>query len=82
MALINQCFIPGDLWRFVVAPVKCVVNDGSQWSVWCAVTCIERDVRLADRIAEQAVVPCFQITSNASRVRVEQDLVLVEAMPA
>src|SRR5207248_10874072 len=71
----------GGARRTVIAPGEGRIDHGSQGRESRIVALVERQVgrRIPDRIAEQLVAPA-QIAANRLGVRVENDLVGIEAM--
>jgi hypothetical protein len=83
MGLVDDRAVPRDVGRPVVAPREAGVGDHRQRGDRRVVAGVEREVggRVADAVAVQLVAPARQ-AADELRVRVEQDLVRVEAAAA
>src|SRR5437870_2960792 len=82
MHFINQRAVPRRAWRTVSAPAKGGVDHRSQRSTAGVVPLVEREIRrrVADAIREHAIRPA-DVTADCLGVRVEQYLVVIEAVP-
>ena len=81
MRLIDHRIGPGDVRRPVVAPIEAVVGDHRFEHPGRAVAPIERKIGASrmEAVAEQRVRP-FELAGERFRIRVEQQLVRIEAM--
>ncbi len=83
VALVDDRSVPGRARLAVVAPREGRIDHHALRHTAGAVPFVEREVlvRVADRVAVQRVVP-LDGPADGLRVRVEQELVRIEAMPA
>ena len=82
MRFVNDGLVQRRGWPLLAAPVEARVDHRTDGRKRCAVPVIERKiaVRVAQTIAEQFIRP-FQLASDGLGIRIEQQLVRIEAQP-
>src|ERR1700761_5310411 len=80
MELVNNGIIIRHLRRLIVFPIEMMIDHDGLGRNRRIIPVVEREIVLADGIAEQCIVP-FTYRANTFCIRIEQDLGRVKTMP-
>jgi hypothetical protein len=81
MEFVDNGLVPGYAWRAVISPGKSRINDHSQGGIRRIITLVTGQISLvvAYAVTKELVSPAH-VTTNRPGIRVEYDLVWIEAV--